>query len=358
MTAVDDAPTLDLDGDDSTDTGSDYRAAWTDNGPVRISDTDFVLDDVDDSHLDSLAVTLTNLLDSGSEILAADTTGTSIVASYDGVSGVLTLTGSDTIANYRQVLATVTYDNGEATPNTTDRVIEVVANDGALDSLVATTTLTISDETVAGISVTAGTVPGSTQTTVWSDNVSSWGTLDSGSVAMNDSGRTVVVWSTESDGSVDGDGSAVMVRIYDELGNAIGQAFQVNTTTAGNQDLPSVAMDDNGDFVVVWHGTDSSGDGIFAQRFDANGIALGGEFRVNTTEAGSQYWAAVDMNAADSSSSPGIRRTAVETACSLRSTTRAASRSAARSRSTNTPPTASNMRTWRSTTPVDSSPPG
>ena len=43
------------------------------------------------------------------EVLAADTSGTSISASYAG--SVLSLTGSDSVANYQQVLRTITYDN-------------------------------------------------------------------------------------------------------------------------------------------------------------------------------------------------------------------------------------------------------
>lgn len=67
-------------------------------------------------------------------------------------------------------------------------------------------------------------------------------------------------------------------------GQPIGEEFQINTHTAGDQTYPSVAMNSSGRFVVVWHsaGQDSSGDGVFGQRFDAAGNKTGPEFRVNT----------------------------------------------------------------------------
>ena len=98
--------------------------------------------------LDSLTVTITNLLDGSAETLAADTTGTAISASYDSVTGVLTLSGTDTVAMYQQVLRTITYDNQSGAANATDRVITFVADDGAALSNVATTTLTMIRSTI------------------------------------------------------------------------------------------------------------------------------------------------------------------------------------------------------------------
>ena len=67
-------------------------------------------------------------------------------------------------------------------------------------------------------------------------------------------------------------------------GTPIGGEFQVNTYTTGDQETPAVAMDANGNYVVVWDsvGEDGSLDGIFAQRYGTGGIPLGGEFQINT----------------------------------------------------------------------------
>ena len=51
-------------------------------------------------------------------MLAADTAGTDISSSYDAGTGVLTLSGSDLLAHYQQVLATITYNNTIGDPGT------------------------------------------------------------------------------------------------------------------------------------------------------------------------------------------------------------------------------------------------
>ncbi len=77
----------------------------------------------------------------------------------------------------------------------------------------------------------------------------------------------------------------------------LGGEFSVNTTVAGNQDTPDVAVNDSGDFVVVWQGPDASNDGVYAQVFRADGSRLGREVAVNTTTQGNQAAPSVGMSA-------------------------------------------------------------
>ena len=143
LSGLNHAPALDLDVDDSSgQSGADFANSWTENGgPVAIADADATLVDVDNANLQSLTITITNLLDGVAESLAADTSGTSVIASYNSGTGVLTLSGIDTPAHYQQVLRTVTYDNSSEAPNPTARTITFVANDGVVGSNVGTTTL-------------------------------------------------------------------------------------------------------------------------------------------------------------------------------------------------------------------------
>ena len=137
-----DAPVVDLNGAGG---GIDFAATFTeDAGAVGIVDATLTASDVDNANLASATVTITNQLDGVAEVLAANTAGTSIVAAYNSGTGVLSLTGADTVANYQQVLRTVTYDNSSQNPNTTDRTITFVANDGTANSLTATSTVTVS----------------------------------------------------------------------------------------------------------------------------------------------------------------------------------------------------------------------
>jgi hypothetical protein len=73
--------------------------------------------------------------------------GTNIKASYVPATGVLTLTGSDTLAHYQQVLDSVTYSSTSANPTdfNTDpgRTISWVVSDGTSTSAPQTTTVSI-----------------------------------------------------------------------------------------------------------------------------------------------------------------------------------------------------------------------
>ena len=142
---VNDAPLLDLDANNSSGQGgADFAATFIeDGGPVAIADADAVLSDVDDTLLQSLTVRITNQLDGNKELLAANTAGTSITASYVWATGTLTLSGADSIAHYQQVLRTITYENTAQNPDTTARLITFVAHDGAAPSNVGTTTVTL-----------------------------------------------------------------------------------------------------------------------------------------------------------------------------------------------------------------------
>ena len=50
------------------------------------------------------------------DMLAASTSGTNITASYSASTGVLSLTGSDTLAHYQQVLDSVSYSSSNQNP--------------------------------------------------------------------------------------------------------------------------------------------------------------------------------------------------------------------------------------------------
>ena len=77
--------------------------------------------------------------------------------------------------------------------------------------------------------------------------------------------------------------SNVRVKLYGSDGVSRAGVL-VNTYTPGSQLALSMAMDANGNFIVTWIsiGQDTSGSGIYAQRYSAAGVPLGSEFRVNT----------------------------------------------------------------------------
>jgi len=101
------------------------------------------------------------------------------------------------------------------------------------------------------------------------------------SVASDGDGNFVVVW--VSDGGAHDIGFGIFGQRYDSAGVALGSQFHVNSYTADKQWGPSVASDVNGNFVVVWESRqDDEGSEIYGQRYDSGGGALGSEFRVNS----------------------------------------------------------------------------
>jgi hypothetical protein len=113
------------------------------------------------------------------------------------------------------------------------------------------------------------------------------GNQSSPSVARSPSGAFVVVWESEAE---DGSGYGIYAQLYAPDGTPRGSVFRVNSTTAGDQLKPAVAMGYDGSFIIAWQGqntTSSSGNelnyaDVMAQRYSAAGLPIGGEFRVNS----------------------------------------------------------------------------
>jgi len=138
------APVVDLNG---AAAGIDYATTYTEDGGAvaAVDSAALTVSDVDSANIASATVTLTNRPDGSAESLAV--TGGSCagitVAAYNGSTGVLALSGSATKAAYQTCLRTLTYNNTDQDPDTNPRSITVKVNDGALDSAVATSTISI-----------------------------------------------------------------------------------------------------------------------------------------------------------------------------------------------------------------------
>ena len=114
-------------------------------------------------------------------------------------------------------------------------------------------------------------------------------------IAMDTQGNFVIVWQSWDQ---DGDGFGIFARKYSREGNPQGSPFQVNKTAVDDQMHPSVAMDGEGNFSVVWtsFGQDDRLTGIFAQRISRLNEFLGPEFQVNITTQGWQDWPDIAMD--------------------------------------------------------------
>ncbi|MEH1862336.1 MAG: cadherin-like domain-containing protein [Nostoc sp.] len=110
------------------------------------------------------------------------------------------------------------------------------------------------------------------------------GNQSNSTVAIDTAGNFVISW--QSDGQ---DGTKIYAQRYNSDGTAKGDEFQVNTGTTGNQYNPIVAIDTAGNFVISWQSDGQDGTDIYARRYNTDGTAKGGEFKVNTDTTGNQY---------------------------------------------------------------------
>ncbi len=137
-------PTIDLDADDSSGaTGADYQGFFAGGAVVPAADTDTVIADNGSPTISSATIKLTNRPDGTAETLLIDQTlaaSFGITVQSDGNGG-FTLSGTVSLADYQEVISTLQYYNSLQFPNTDQRVITVVVNDGLSNSNVATSRL-------------------------------------------------------------------------------------------------------------------------------------------------------------------------------------------------------------------------
>ena len=110
-------------------------------------------------------------------------------------------------------------------------------------------------------------------------------------IASNSGGDFVVVWQSK-DGNQDG----IFGQRFSSSGGKLGTEFRVNTATAFNQYIPSVASDPDGNFVVAWQGQNPGYLDVFAQRYSSSGVPLGGPWRVNTYVSTNQIYPAMSTD--------------------------------------------------------------
>jgi hypothetical protein len=121
INAVNDAPVV-------TTTGG--NTAFVPPGPAVVIDGGVTVSDVDSPNLAGATMSITGNFQTTEDVLAFANTA-NITGVYSAATGVLTLTGSDTVANYQAALRTVTYNDTAGSPNAATRTISFQVDDGA-----------------------------------------------------------------------------------------------------------------------------------------------------------------------------------------------------------------------------------
>lgn len=106
-------------------------------------------------------------------------------------------------------------------------------------------------------------------------------------VAATGDGGFVVAWIADLGAAA---GRGVFLRRHRANGTAAAAAQRVDTSPAGDRSDLAIAARPGGGWLVAWstNGRDGAGRSVHARRFDASGIAIDVEYRLNTTVAGDQ----------------------------------------------------------------------
>lgn len=122
VTAVNDAPVV----------GSTATApvAYTENDGATVVNATLMISDVDSATLSGATVKIAANFAVGEDVLGFTSQG-GITGSYDAQTGILTLAGVASLADYQAVLRSVTYTNTSGNPSNAPRTIEFQVDDGS-----------------------------------------------------------------------------------------------------------------------------------------------------------------------------------------------------------------------------------
>ncbi len=229
-----DAPVVDLNG---AAAGDGFNASFTEGaGSVAIVDAAaLTVTDIDSTQIQRADAVFAAVPDGASESLSADTTGTSLVATYTAGSGTLSIVGNATLADYRTVLRRLRYDNVSTNPTTSARnvVINAVDLEGAMSAPVTSV-----------VSVAAVNTPPSF-------------TAGGNVTALEDAAAVNQAWASGiSDG--DGGGQALNFEIVSNSNPALFSAGPAINASTGNLSF-TPASNANGSATVVVQLRDNGG---------------------------------------------------------------------------------------------------
>jgi len=215
--------------------------AYTENDPPTAIDPGVTVTDIDSANLVGGTVAITSGFIAAQDTLAF-TNQLGINGSYNSGTGVLTLTGTTSVANYQTALRSVTYQNSSDNP-TASRTVSFVADDG-----------NSTGSNTRGIAITAvndapvNTVPGAQSTNQNTPLVFSSGNGNQISVADADAGSADIrVTLTATNGTITlattagllfgaGDGTADATMTFD------GTLTEVNTAMNGISFTPTLGF--------------------------------------------------------------------------------------------------------------------
>ena len=106
------------------------------------------------------------------------------------------------------------------------------------------------------------------------------------SIAMDENGNFIIAWEDPRNFNWD-----IYFQRYDNMGGPVGGNQRIDVGDGGSDQLdPQIAMDDSGNFVIAWHDARNGDWDIYFQRFDNSCVATGNNQRVDTGANGIDQW--------------------------------------------------------------------
>ncbi|HXQ69000.1 MAG TPA: choice-of-anchor Q domain-containing protein, partial [Pyrinomonadaceae bacterium] len=260
VNAANDAPVV---------TATAGNLSYTENDLPTVIDPGLTITDVDNANLTGATVAITGNFANGQDVLAF-TNQLGITGNYNAGTGVLTLTGTTTVANYQTALRTVTYANSSDNPSTSLRTVTFTVNDG-----------TNTGSATRGIVVTAvndapvNTVPGAQGTAQNTPIVFSSGNSNLIAVTDVDAGTNIIqVTLTATNGTLTLSGtSGLSFSFSDANGTGTGDGTadptmtfrgtlaNVNTALNGMTFTPTAGFSGAADLTITSNDLGNSGTG-------------------------------------------------------------------------------------------------
>ncbi|MGF6310581.1 hypothetical protein ABIB82_004666 [Bradyrhizobium sp. i1.8.4] len=113
---------------------------YLENQAATVIDASVSVSDVDSANMAGATVQITGGFAAGQDVLGF-VNQNGITGSYNAGTGVLTLTGSSSVANYKAALDSITYFNSSDNPSGADRTVSYTVNDGSASSNTSTSTI-------------------------------------------------------------------------------------------------------------------------------------------------------------------------------------------------------------------------
>lgn len=114
------------------------------------------------------------------------------------------------------------------------------------------------------------------------------------SAAIRTNGEFIIAWDSWNQ---DGGDRSVFAQRFDAGGNKVGSELRANTTTAYSQAKPRVKYFPDGKFIIIWESfkQDGSGYGMYGRIFNADGTEFINEFQINTYTTDYQWYGDVEV---------------------------------------------------------------